>query len=242
MFPGDGPRELAPDAGRHDAHLGQHRVEQHHLLRRHVAHPAGTDQRRQRPGLAPHRGDADDEPSCSTRSRAPSRSSTSPAGASPRRSRRNRRRCGGSSTRRGDRLYVIHERSPFMTVVDPQATDRRSRRARVRIRRHARSRSTRVRDLVCLGGGNDSIDRVLRPERAGAALFDEGQGRRLVPDDRCRGQQPVHGEPRHEEPGRRQSRRQEDRCRDRCRRGPVLGRGHGREVVASCRSRVRLSC
>ena len=59
------------------------------------------------------------------------------------------------------------------------------------------------------------------------------------PGDRWREQQPVHGEPGRAEPGGRPSRRQEGRVRDRRRRRPLLGRGHGREVVAPWRRRVR---
>ena len=60
----------------------------------------------------------------------------------------------GQFNGRGTRLYVIHERSPYMTVLDPgQLTV--VARARLRIGVTAIV-VDRVRDLVCLGGANDT--------------------------------------------------------------------------------------
>jgi hypothetical protein len=58
---------------------------------------------------------------------------------------------------RSDRLYVIHERSPYMTVLDPRQLTPVGR-ARLRIGVSAIAVDT-VRDLVCIGGENDtSVD------------------------------------------------------------------------------------
>ncbi len=60
----------------------------------------------------------------------------------------------GRFNRRGDRLYVIHDRSPYMTVLDPtQLTV--VNRARLRTAVSAVEVDT-VRDLVCVGGTNDT--------------------------------------------------------------------------------------
>ena len=60
----------------------------------------------------------------------------------------------GQFNGRGTRLYVIHERSPYMTVLDPvQLTV--VARARLRIGVTAIV-VDRVRDLVCLGGADDT--------------------------------------------------------------------------------------
>jgi YVTN family beta-propeller protein len=60
----------------------------------------------------------------------------------------------GQFNRRGDRLYVIHERSPYMTVLDPRQLTIMTR-ARLRIGIAALAIDT-VRDLVCVGGGEDT--------------------------------------------------------------------------------------
>jgi YVTN family beta-propeller protein len=60
----------------------------------------------------------------------------------------------GQFNGRGDRLYVIHERSPYMTVVDPRQLTSVSR-ARLRIGVSAIA-VDRVRDLLCIGGSNDT--------------------------------------------------------------------------------------
>jgi DNA-binding beta-propeller fold protein YncE len=60
----------------------------------------------------------------------------------------------GQFNARGDRLYVIHDRSPYMTVVDPRQLTTVTR-ARLRIGVSAIA-VDRVRDLVCIGGSNDS--------------------------------------------------------------------------------------
>jgi YVTN family beta-propeller protein len=60
----------------------------------------------------------------------------------------------GQFNGRGNRLYVIHERSPYMTVLDPEQLTVVTR-ARLRIGVTAIV-VDRVRDLVCLGGVNDT--------------------------------------------------------------------------------------
>jgi YVTN family beta-propeller protein len=55
---------------------------------------------------------------------------------------------------RGDRLYVIHERSPYMTVLDPQQLTLITR-ARLKTSVDALE-VDRVRDLVCVGGSQDT--------------------------------------------------------------------------------------
>ncbi len=60
----------------------------------------------------------------------------------------------GAFNARGDRLYVIHDRSPYMTVLDPQQLTIVTR-ARLRIGVTAID-VDRVRDLICLGGSNDT--------------------------------------------------------------------------------------
>jgi len=55
---------------------------------------------------------------------------------------------------RGDRLYVIHDRSPYMTVFDPQQLTVVTR-ARLRIGVNAIAVDT-VRGLICLGGSRDT--------------------------------------------------------------------------------------
>jgi YVTN family beta-propeller protein len=59
----------------------------------------------------------------------------------------------GQFNRRGDRLYVIHDRSPYMTILDPRQLTVVTR-ARLRIGVSAIA-VDRVRDLVCIGGGDD---------------------------------------------------------------------------------------
>lgn len=56
--------------------------------------------------------------------------------------------------RRGDRLYVIYERSPYMTVLDARQLTTVAR-ARLRIGVGAIAVDS-VRDLVCIGGENDT--------------------------------------------------------------------------------------
>ncbi len=61
----------------------------------------------------------------------------------------------GQFNRRGDRLYVIHERSPYMTVIDPQQL---TTVTKVRLGRGATAITIdSVRDLICVGGGNDAM-------------------------------------------------------------------------------------
>jgi len=55
---------------------------------------------------------------------------------------------------RGDRLYVIHERSPYLTVLDPQQLTLVTR-ARLRSRAGA-IEVDRVRGLVCIGSSQDT--------------------------------------------------------------------------------------
>jgi YVTN family beta-propeller protein len=60
----------------------------------------------------------------------------------------------GQFNARGDRLYVIHERSPYMTVLDPRQL---SQVARARLRTWVGAiEIDRVRGLVCLGGSRDT--------------------------------------------------------------------------------------
>jgi len=60
----------------------------------------------------------------------------------------------GQFSGRGDRLYVIHERSPYMTVLDPRQLSLVTR-ARLRTRAGA-IEVDRVRGLVCLGGSQSA--------------------------------------------------------------------------------------
>jgi YVTN family beta-propeller protein len=60
----------------------------------------------------------------------------------------------GQFNARGDRLYVIHDRSPYMTVVDPRQLATVTR-ARLRLGVTAIA-VDRLRDLVCIGGSDDS--------------------------------------------------------------------------------------
>lgn len=60
----------------------------------------------------------------------------------------------GQFSRRGDRLYVIHERSPYLTVLDPMQLSIVTR-ARLRNGIAAIAVDT-VRDLLCVGGPNDT--------------------------------------------------------------------------------------
>lgn len=59
----------------------------------------------------------------------------------------------GAFNRRGDRLYVIHDRSPYLTVLDARQLTTITR-ARLRIGVTAIEVDP-VRDLVCIGGSND---------------------------------------------------------------------------------------
>jgi DNA-binding beta-propeller fold protein YncE len=63
--------------------------------------------------------------------------------------------------RQGDRLYVIHERSPYMTVFDPRQLTV-LQRARVRGGVGAIAVDT-VRNLVCLAGENDPAIEIYDP-------------------------------------------------------------------------------
>lgn len=67
----------------------------------------------------------------------------------------------GQFNRRGDRLYVIHDRSPYMTVVDPRQLTVPTR-ARLRTGVTAIAIDM-VRDLVCIGGGNDTTIEFYEP-------------------------------------------------------------------------------
>lgn len=60
----------------------------------------------------------------------------------------------GVLNRRGDRLFVVHERSPYMTVLDPRELTVMTR-ARLRAGINAVAIDP-VRDLVCVGGENDT--------------------------------------------------------------------------------------
>jgi YVTN family beta-propeller protein len=60
----------------------------------------------------------------------------------------------GKFSRMGDRLYIIHERSPYMTVLDPRQLNVVTR-ARLKVGVSAIEVDT-VRGLVCIGGDSDT--------------------------------------------------------------------------------------
>lgn len=60
----------------------------------------------------------------------------------------------GQFNRRGDRLFVVHDRSPYMTVLDPRQLSAVTK-ARLRGSVNAIAIDS-VRDLVCIGGQNDT--------------------------------------------------------------------------------------
>ncbi len=74
-------------------------------------------------------------------------------------------------------------------------------------------------------------DRVLRPERAAAALHHEGRRGRLVPDVRRGRQQPLRRERARGAPGDGAHGRSEGRQRNRRRRGRLRRRRHGGAVA-----------